>query len=144
MKGTNMKFFCVLSAATLFYSFSSLACDSGACPQCFQDICVGQNVINVSNNNRTASVIGIATNDTFVLNYDDGSGIGSGWSRADLAVESGCSNDLCVGQKVVNISNENRTGNIAGIEYDGLIVMSYDDGSGLGSGWSRSDLVCEN
>lgn len=105
---------------------------------CSADLCVGEEVYNVSNS-RYATVTGVQAGGKFVLRYKDNNLTGSGWSRTDLAVLRGCSADLCVNEKVFNVSNS-RYATIVGFQTSGKFVLRYDDNGLTGSGWDRYDL----
>lgn len=140
-----------LFSVALAFVFMSLvasnfaeACDprrGEICRQCIGDICVGDKVYNVSRDSRSATVVGVEQSGKFVLRFDDNNGVGGGWSRSDLAVSYGCYDDICVYQKVYNVTRDSRTATVVGIQSNGKFVLRFEDNFRVGAGWSRSDLA---
>jgi hypothetical protein len=60
-----------------------------------------------------------------------------------LAAESAvdCHLDLCVGDRLVNISRSYRIVKIVGIEAAGKYVVQFEDTGGIGGNWDREDLA---
>lgn len=121
------------------WSRSDLALQRG----CAADLCVGVQVFNVSRESRRAQVVGIHQDGKYVLRFLDTNGVGGNWSRTDLAVDRGCSGDLCVGAVAYNISRDYRLVQVVGIQYDGRMVLRFQDTGGVGGNWSRSDLAID-
>ncbi len=105
---------------------------------CNEGICTGDVVYNVNRNSDPATAIAIQTNGKFVLRFDDG--VGGGWSSEDLAKTKGCSRNLCVGQKVIDVSRNSDPATVIAIQTNGKFVLRFDDG--VGGGWSFEDLAC--
>jgi predicted secreted protein len=106
---------------------------------CDFDLCVNDQVYNVSNS-RYATVIGLQMIEKFVLRYSDNSAVGSGWDRDDLAVMKGCQSGLCVGTKVINVSNR-RYATVQALQSGNRFVLRYEDNGATGSGWDIRDLA---
>ncbi len=129
--------FLVLSLAFGVTGGSALAAD----PNCYRDVCVGDRAVNVTRDYREVTVIGIDNLGKFVVRFEDNQGVGGNWDREDLALETGCSGDLCVGYPAFNISRDYRSVKIAAIQWNGKFVVRFDDNSGVGGNWDRSDLA---
>lgn len=85
-------------------------------------------------------VVAAQSGGTFVLRDFDGS-LQSGWSKKDIAITSGCSMGLCVGQKVYAVGfdhSELRT--VVGLQSNGAFVLKESDGS-IQSGWRKKDIA---
>jgi len=106
---------------------------------CDGDLCVGDEVYNVSNS-RWARVAGLQLTNRFVLKYNDNGLTGHGWERIDLAVPRGCQLNLCVGQRVLNISNR-RYAVVSALQSNNRFVLRYEDNGLTGHGWELSDLA---
>lgn len=134
--------------ALLFLALSTIGISSASQAEtaaaCSQDICVGQRAYNISRNYRQVEVVAIEASGRYVLKFLDGSGTGGNWRRSDLALPSGCSNNLCVGERFYNISSNYRHVEIVAIEYSGRYVLKFLDGSGIGGNWRHSDLAHQN
>lgn len=110
---------------------------------CYLDLCVGDRVINITRNSREVIIEAIEPQGTYLLRFLDTNGVGGNWSRSDLAVEHGCSGDICVGTRAFNVSRDYREVTVVAIDYSGRFVLRFFDNNGVGSGWSRSDLAVE-
>ena len=106
---------------------------------CSGDICVSDDIYNVSNN-RYARVVGIQQTGKFVLKYNDNALTGSGWNRSDLAVKKGCQSNICVGNRVFNSSN-NRYARVEALQQNGKFVLRYEDNNLTGSGWTVNNII---
>lgn len=106
---------------------------------CDYDICVSDEVYNVSNS-RYARVVGLQLTNKFVLKYSDNGLTGSGWDRDDLAVMNGCQLGVCVGQRVINVSNR-RYAVVRALQSGNRFVLRYEDNGLTGSGWDITDLA---
>lgn len=106
---------------------------------CDIDICVNDEVYNVSNS-RYARVAGLQMTGKFVLKYADNNATGSGWERKDVAVMKGCQSGLCVGNRVINVSNR-RYAVVRTLQAGNKFVLKYDDNGATGSGWNLTDLA---
>lgn len=106
---------------------------------CDGDLCVGDEVYNVSNS-RWVEVAGLQMTNRFVLKYRDNGSTGHGWERVDLAVPRGCQLGICVGQRVINVSNR-RYAVVAALQYNNKFVLKYEDNGLVGHGWELSDLA---
>lgn len=112
---------------------------------CLNNICVNQPVYNVRRD-LFAQISAWAQDGTYVLTFTSGSlqgQTGHGWSRDDLAIEQGCTGDICVGEYVYNVTRgENCT--VVALQDNGQFVLYFNDGplaGQYGHGWSRSDLA---
>lgn len=106
---------------------------------CERDLCVNDQIFNVSNS-RYAAVAGIQLGGKFVLKYSDNGATGSGWAREDVAIMKGCQQGLCVGTRVINVSNR-RYAVIRALQSGNRFVLGYEDNGATGSGWSITDLA---
>jgi hypothetical protein len=127
----------LLSLAFAVSGASALAADAN----CYRDVCVGDRAINVTNNYREVTVLGIDNSGKFVLRFEDNGGVGGNWDREDLALETGCTEDLCVGYPAFNVSSSYRTVTVAALQWNGKFVLRFDDNGGVGGNWNRSDLA---
>lgn len=110
---------------------------------CYLDLCVGDRVINITRDSREVIIEAIEPQGTYLLRFLDTNGVGGNWSRSDLAVERGCSGDICVGTRAFNVSRDYREISVVAIDYFGRFVVRFFDTNGVGSGWNRSDLAVE-
>jgi hypothetical protein len=108
---------------------------------CYREACVGDQAINVTNNYREVTILGIDNYGKFVLRFLDNGGVGGNWDRDDLALERGCSGDLCVGYPAIDISNSYRRVTVHALQTNGKFVLRFDDNAGVGGNWDRSDLA---
>lgn len=110
-------------------------------------ICLGDIVINISRENVRAKVVSVQGDGRFVLEFLDGAlqgKTGNGWEAKDLARMNGCSDSLCVGDRVINTDRENATVEIAALQADGRYVLRFTEGSlagKLGSNWEKKNLA---
>lgn len=109
---------------------------------CDGDVCVNDQVYNVSNN-RYAQVVGLQLTGKFVLKYADNNLTGSGWTRNNIAVMNGCQGDICVNDDVYNVSN-NRYARVVALQAEGKFVLKYVDNNLTGSGWTRNNIAVKN
>lgn len=109
-------------------------------PGCYDGLCIGDTGYNVSRDSRQVQVVSIE-NGTFTLRFADNGGVGGGWSRSDIALMRGCSQDVCVGDRAYNVSRGARVVQVAGINTNGKLVLRFEDNGGVGAGWDRSDLA---
>ena len=56
----------------------------------------------------------------------------------------GCYLDLCVGERVINVTRNYREAIIEGIEARGTFVLRFLDTNGIGGNWDRTDLAVEH
>lgn len=108
---------------------------------CDGDICVNDPIINVSNG-RNAIVIALQMGGKFILKYSDNNVISSlAWLRQDLAITRGCQSGLCVGAKVINVSNR-RYASIQALQLGERFMIRYEDNGVMSSqSWSITDLA---
>jgi hypothetical protein len=116
---------------------------------CSGDLCVDQQVINVSRDSALVKIIGIETNGKFVIRFLDGSSKGkkgSKWDRKDFAVLSGCSGSFCVGQTVL-LKSRDVLVTIVAKQTDGNFVIKFLEGRNkgkVGSNWNTKDFSRTN
>jgi len=108
---------------------------------CYREACVGDRAINVSRDYREVTILGIDNVGKFVLRFEDNGGVGGNWDRDDLALERGCSGDLCVGYPAINVTRDYRRVTVAALHTNGKFVLRFDDNNGVGGNWDRSDLA---
>jgi hypothetical protein len=104
---------------------------------------VGERAINISRNSREVIIEAIEPGGTFLVRFLDTNGVGGNWSRSDLAVERGCSGDICVGTRAFNTQRNYREVIVVAIDYSGRFVLRFFDNNGVGSGWNRTDLAVQ-
>ncbi len=123
---------------------------------CVENVCVNPDriVYNISGDNvREAHVVGIYQNRSrFVLYFPGSSSInpanlanlyGGGWGAGDIAVTEGCTGDICVGQRAINLSRKVEV-EVVGRQSNGKFVLKFLSGSlagKVGHNWDRSDLA---
>jgi hypothetical protein len=101
---------------------SDLAKESG----CSQNLCFGQQVIAVDSA-KTVTIVGIQQDGSFAVRDEYGN-VYTNVTAADLAPESGCSQGLCVGQRVVALDSGKYV-RIEAIQINGLFVVRDDYGN---------------
>jgi hypothetical protein len=108
---------------------------------CDGDICVNDIVINASNA-RQATVVALALGGRFLIRYSDNGLISSNtWIRQELAVTRGCQLGLCVGSKVINVSNR-RYATVVALKIPESFLIRYEDNGLISSNvWSISELA---
>ncbi|HEX4923281.1 MAG TPA: hypothetical protein VFV50_04315 [Bdellovibrionales bacterium] len=110
-----------------------------------QKLYVGDRAYNIERS-AYVTVVAIQQDGRFVLRYDSGpltGQTGGNWTRADLAVLSGCAGQVCTGYGAYNLEREAYV-RVVGIQYDGRFVLYYRTGSLAGQSghnWTRSDLA---
>jgi biotin-(acetyl-CoA carboxylase) ligase len=121
---------------------SDLAKTSG----CKNRFCVNESVyvIDEPRENTLGKIVGIQYDGSFVLRFESDGAVGHNWAQNQLARRSGCSSDVCVGQRVyvVGPPRENTTAVIVGIQSDGRFVLRFETDGAVGHNWDRDDLVC--
>lgn len=108
---------------------------------CYREACVGDRAINVGRDYREVTILGIDNAGKFVLRFEDDGGVGGNWDRDDLALERGCSGDLCVGYPAINVSRDYRRVRIVALHTNGKFVLRFGDNGGVGGNWDRPDLA---
>lgn len=108
---------------------------------CLRDLCVGDSIYNVKRDFRKAVVVGIESQNTYLLRFTDTNGVGGGWTRDDLAVPRGCVRDICVGTRAFNVSRDYRQVQVVGLQTNGTFVLQFLDTNGVGGNWNRADLA---
>lgn len=109
--------------------------------QCQGDICLGDRAYNVTRDSREVEIAGFEAGGKFLLRFLDTGAVGGNWDRSDLALQRGCSSDLCVGDQGYNVTRDSRQVQVAGIQYDGKLVLRFLDTNAVGGGWDRSDIA---
>jgi len=110
---------------------------------CSAGVCVGDTAYRVTQqDSRQVQVVGVQSNGSFVLRFLDTNGLGSGWSRAEVAVTKGCGRTLCVGNTAYQSSGRGyRPVQVVAIQQNGAYVLRFLDSNGIGGNWLDSDLV---
>lgn len=110
---------------------------------CSEGVCVGATAYRVtSQDSRQVQVVGVQSNGSFVLRFLDSNGLGSGWTRAEIAVTKGCGRTLCVGNTAYQSSGRGyRPVQVVAIQQNGAYVLRFLDSNGIGGNWLDSDLV---
>lgn len=106
---------------------------------CDMELCVGEPVWNTSNN-RYARIAGLQLGQKYVLTFDDNGATGDGWTRDDVAVMKGCQVGVCVGQRVINLSNR-RFARVVALQTGGRFVLKFEDNGATGDGWTVNDIA---
>lgn len=106
---------------------------------CDMELCVGEQVWNTSNN-RYARISGLQLGQKYVLTFDDNGATGDGWTRDDVAIMKGCQVGVCVGQRVINLSNR-RFARIVALQTGGRFVLKFEDNGATGDGWTIDDIA---
>ncbi|MBS1960894.1 MAG: hypothetical protein JST04_01670 [Bdellovibrionales bacterium] len=58
-----------------------------------------------------------------------------------IAQAADCYRDVCVGDRAINISRDNREVTVLGIDNVGKFVLRFEDNGGVGGNWDREDLA---
>lgn len=111
---------------------------------CHLGACIGDRAVNLLRNYREVTIVGIEPTGRFILRFEDTGGVGGNWDRTHIALRCGCSQDLCVGDVVVNLRRDYRRAMIHAIEFGGQYVLRFLDTGGVGGNWNRWDLVRAN
>jgi hypothetical protein len=126
-----------LLAALVFATVSSSALASTHNP--------GERVYNLKND-AYATVLGVAANGTYVIQFQSGTlagQTGSNWTDADLAFTYGCLGNYCVGEQSYNLKNDAFV-TVIGLQSDGRYAVQFTSGTlanQTGHNWANTDLA---
>ncbi len=115
---------------------NNLAVESG----CNGNLCTGQQVI-AEDTNTSVTIVAVQSDGGFAV-QDASGNVRAGIQANDLAVESGCNGNLCVGQQVITIDTTLSVTVIA-VQSDGGFVVQDASGN-VYSAIQASDLAVES
>lgn len=114
---------------------------------CLQDLCIGTDVYVVQNRAAyQARVSGVQRDGRFELTFFGSySGTSGNWSRSEIAVTTGCQNQVCVGDDVYRaLPGDTRDARVVAIQPNGAFVLHFFDGSGLLSDIARANIAIKS
>ena len=96
-----------------------------------------------------ATIIARANDGTVTLEFNSGDlngQTGSDWALSDLATRSGCTDNICVGQRAYLVRENNTAEHvtIAGLQTERRFVVKFNDGElrhQFGQNWDKSNLA---
>jgi len=93
--------------------------------------------------NQAAHILSVAADGSYVLQFETDGAVGSSWSKASLAIASGCSNGLCVGDHVCATDGprNDQTAAVVAIQSDGNYVLKFDTDGAIGDKWDLNSLA---
>lgn len=126
------------------WSGASLAKLNGCGPGGF---CAGNRVFNVDRDSAMAKIIGVQSNGTYVLFFQDGPLTrlkGGNWGAVSLAKAQGCGPSFCVGDRAYHIERDYAKVQVVGIQPSNLYVVHFLSGplAGMrGGNWNARSLA---
>lgn len=106
----------------------------------------GEQVYNIPKDNKKVKILSAQSDGTYTIKFLEGpnSGrTGNNWRRHTLAVTNGCARTICVGDNLINLSQDSAKVRVLAIQLNGNFVLEFLSGQHQGkrgNNWLHSEL----